>query len=33
MEITNYQFKSEPYQHQLETLQDRYHRNLFALFL
>ena len=33
MEITNYEFKSEPYQHQLETLQESYHRNLFALFL
>ncbi len=33
MELTNYEFKSEPYQHQLETLQESYHRNLFALFL
>ena len=33
MELDNYEFKSEPYQHQLETLQQSYHRNLFALFL
>ncbi len=33
MELNNYEFKSEPYQHQLETLQESYHRNLFALFL
>ena len=33
MKLNDYEFKSEPYEHQLETLQSSAHRNLFALFL
>lgn len=33
MKLNNYEFKSEPYQHQLDTLKSSAHRNLFALFL
>ena len=33
MKLNNYEFKSEPYQHQLDTLKSSSHRNLFALFL
>ena len=33
MKLNNYEFKSEPYKHQLDTLKSSAHRNLFALFL
>ena len=33
MKLNDYEFKSEPYKHQLETLQSSAYRNLFALFL
>jgi len=33
MKLKNYEFKSDPYQHQLDTLKSSAHRNLFALFL
>ena len=33
MRMNNYEFKTEPYEHQLETLKQSAHRTLFALFL
>ena len=33
MKLNDYEFKSDPYQHQLDTLKSSSHRNLFALFL
>ena len=33
MDIRTYNYKTEPYEHQLETLARSAHKNLFALFL
>jgi hypothetical protein len=33
MEITNYEYKTEPYQHQQEVLETSAYKNLYALFL
>ena len=33
MEITNYEYKTEPYQHQREVLETSAYKNLYALFL